>query len=567
MQASDYIIQYRQAFFDSATIERNRLVMRYLLQNAFCPWCCIRFINWTHIGLCAEEPAIVYATVHGLAELPVPTELSSTCLCNGCAGVLPYCTREVFKDRILAFIKGSGFEIEQYLLLLTVPASLTIRDAAILHELFGCGANLPTGALCSGIIPAETLITEPFSPQEFISTYEIIPVKRLAKYILGPYITPRLGVPVSATSFFRCEIVFTVPGVSITLTDSLQRTLNNGKRPRLSRKRREESAPDAIYQTTFSNIYNTRRADHFLIVSDLLNGEFPPRFGKLTTADDISYTLNLNRDPIYIAGRYIKLQRGIPQSGNEEGQDGAADHNAPNTSVAAILAPFFKKTADCVDTIFHAAGREDIDVRMVGTGRPFLIELTQCKNGFTRDWMALARSINNDPETSAYLRLDGPYLYPFEKNGKEIVASLDSGSGEKRKNYRALCWSEQPLTPQLTDRISGIENLEITQSTPIRVLHRRTNMLRKRLIYSISIVKSLDEHFFVIDLSTQAGTYIKEFVNSDLGRTQPSLRSIISETLAIPRTDRVPKCEILQLDVKTVEMEWPPADLLAKSLP
>lgn len=46
---------------------------------------------------------------------------------------------------------------------------------------------------------------------------------------------------------------------------------------------------------------------------------------------------------------------------------------------------------------------------------------------------------------------------------------------------------------------------------------------------------------------TQAGTYIKEFIHSDLGRTQPSLGSLLS-------------CEadILQLDVMSVALDFPP---------
>eukprot|EP00854_Cymbomonas_tetramitiformis_P009377 gene9377-11111_t len=52
-------------------------------------------------------------------------------------------------------------------------------------------------------------------------------------------------------------------------------------------------------------------------------------------------------------------------------------------------------------------------------------------------------------------------------------------------------------------------------------------------------------HYIVIDLETQAGTYIKEFVHGDFGRTAPSIGSLIGcET------------EILQLDVIHVDMEF-----------
>jgi hypothetical protein len=35
----------------------------------------------------------------------------------------------------------------------------------------------------------------------------------------------------------------------------------------------------------------------------------------------------------------------------------------------------------CTQTVFHSAGREDSDVRMLGSGRPFVVELV---NSFVR---------------------------------------------------------------------------------------------------------------------------------------------------------------------------------------
>ena len=43
----------------------------------------------------------------------------------------------------------------------------------------------------------------------------------------------------------------------------------------------------------------------------------------------------------------------------------------------------------------------------------------------------------------------------------------------------------------------------------------------------------------------QAGTYIKEFVHGDFGRTEPSLCSLLDC-----------ECDILQLDVRDVNMKF-----------
>jgi len=81
------------------------------------------------------------------------------------------------------------------------------------------------------------------------------------------------------------------------------------------------------------------------------------------------------------------------------------------------------------------------------------------------------------------------------------------------------------------------EVLEIEQQTPVRVLHRRAQLVRPRSIYSCA-AEYVNPHFFLLDVTTQAGTYVKEFVHGDRGRTQPSVGSILG-------------CEadILQLDV------------------
>jgi tRNA pseudouridine synthase 10 len=51
-------------------------------------------------------------------------------------------------------------------------------------------------------------------------------------------------------------------------------------------------------------------------------------------------------------------------------------------------------------------------------------------------------------------------------------------------------------------------------------------------------------------LETQAGTYIKEFVHGDFGRTTPS----VGQLMGLEPN----QVGILQLDVEAVDLEWPP---------
>jgi tRNA pseudouridine synthase 10 len=88
-----------------------------------------------------------------------------------------------------------------------------------------------------------------------------------------------------------------------------------------------------------------------------------------------------------------------------------------------------------------------------------------------------------------------------------------------------------------------VRELAVDQKTPVRVLHRRSLAVRRKVIHSMRVVKVINDHYLHLNLTTQAGTYIKEFVHGDFGRTKPNLGSILG-------------CEadILQLDVLEVLM-------------
>ena len=57
----------------------------------------------------------------------------------------------------------------------------------------------------------------------------------------------------------------------------------------------------------------------------------------------------------------------------------------------------------------------------------------------------------------------------------------------------------------------------------------------------------IDSHHFQLELSTQAGTYIKEFVHGDFGRTLPNLCKLMGHPV-----------DIIALDVTDIQVEWPP---------
>ncbi|KAL0325952.1 UNVERIFIED_CONTAM: tRNA pseudouridine synthase Pus10 [Sesamum radiatum] len=132
-------------------------------------------------------------------------------------------------------------------------------------------------------------------------------------------------------------------------------------------------------------------------------------------------------------------------------------------------------------------GEASIEVRMLGTGRPFLVEIQN------------ARQVPSDV---------------LVKDMENKINSLES----KFKQYAALVWIPRPLNDDDVQTLASLKDMK----TPIRVLHRRSPLEREKTIHWMRIERIAgSSQYFLLHLCTQAGTYIKEFVHGDLGRTHP----------------------------------------------
>jgi tRNA pseudouridine synthase 10 len=90
---------------------------------------------------------------------------------------------------------------------------------------------------------------------------------------------------------------------------------------------------------------------------------------------------------------------------------------------------------------------------------------------------------------------------------------------------------------------SSLQGSNINQLTPSRVAHRRAEMVREKHIYNCK-VESIENTVAILSLETESGTYIKELVTGDDGRTKPS----ISEIIGSP-------CSVVELDVIAIKGE------------
>eukprot|EP00945_MAST-04E_sp_MAST-4E-sp1_P003800 g3800.t1 len=208
------------------------------------------------------------------------------------------------------------------------------------------------------------------------------------------------------------------------------------------------------------------------------------------------------------------------------------------SSVQELLCDSISESYGCETYKFHSSGREDIDVRMLGAGRPYAIELCspkKCPVRMEPKIPGLERASNENTSD-----VESKLLY-WNRNGDKETLEVDTE--EKKKTYCCVCYTSQPITPVLLrQKLDSKTDMQILQNTPLRVLHRRTVMERPKIIHEMK-TKWLNQRSFMLTLVTSSGTYVKEFVHGDLGRTSPSVGQLLG-------------CEsdILQLDVLHVDV-------------
>uniref|UniRef100_A0A7N5ZXQ1 tRNA pseudouridine synthase Pus10 n=1 Tax=Anabas testudineus TaxID=64144 RepID=A0A7N5ZXQ1_ANATE len=239
---------------------------------------------------------------------------------------------------------------------------------------------------------------------------------------------------------------------------------------------------------------------------------------------------------VFVAGRYNKFCRSLPQTPWVIDGERRMESSVEELIAAPVLSAF---RADGFN--FSSSGREDVDVRTLGNGRPFAMELLNPhKSRLNRvEMKQLQETIN---KSSDKIRVRDLQIVT-----REAMSRMKEGEEEKTKSYTALVWTQKPIQREDITFIDDIKDLTLDQKTPLRVLHRRALAVRQRVIHSMN-ARFVDSHHFYLGLKTQAGTYIKEFVHGDFGRTKPNLCQLLN-------TDT----DILELDVESVDVDWPPA--------
>lgn len=268
------------------------------------------------------------------------------------------------------------------------------------------------------------------------------------------------------------------------------------------------------------------------------------REGRIVAADytrpEIQFLVDIEKDtvelqvnPVVFYGRYRKLVRGIAQTtwtcphcrgkGCEVcGRTG----KLAATSVEELVVPVFLEATGGTRGNLHGAGREDADARMLGRGRPFLLTVEwPRRRNVDLSWVA----------EEVRRRSDGAVeLLDLQPASPELEEKVKAGKFAKR--YWAKISFSQPVSAE--DFKRGVAGLvgEILQRTPERVSHRRADMVRRRRVLSAQ-GRLLSPTEAELEITCEAGLYVKELVSGDQGRTKPSLAELLGVEAEVTALD------------------------------
>ncbi len=234
--------------------------------------------------------------------------------------------------------------------------------------------------------------------------------------------------------------------------------------------------------------------------------------------DYVQNKVELQRNDLFIFGRYKKLVAGLSQSRwicstcDGKGCNSCNQKGKNYESVEERIGDPLKSATGAENYVLHASGREDVDATN-SAGRAFVIEI---KNPQKRNLnlMELTKEIAKSGEVSVET------LTIVNRGFVELVTESHFD-----KAYVAQVEFSKELTKDEIEKIHSIQGKTIIQQTPTRVAHRRADLDRVRKVKEIEVVKHKG-NIASVKIKAEAGTYIKELISGDNGRTQPNISEI-----------------------------------------
>ncbi|KAI9341701.1 hypothetical protein BDR26DRAFT_802174 [Obelidium mucronatum] len=375
----------------------------------------------------------------------------------------------------------------------------------------------------------------------FTLTDAQIEVKDVLRMLINHHFALAAGIPFNPNSAFSVEIGFDHPETEsdFDFMQSIPKCNLDVKRKR----KRDEPGAIRTEGATWNHVLNASLA---LSYQELLDYKFLP-FKPIKSPAVLAEHRFLHSS-LWIAGVYNKYDRTVSNSRMEY-----AGKRLAKESVEELLAKHVDAFFRASGHKFASAGREDVDVLMLGAGRPFFLEVVNPRvlNATQAQITAVQKQIND--ENRGKLKITDLQLV-----GKHDTKPLKDSAATKKKSYTTLVKLSSPVSLSQLEEISKLRDIELKQQTPLRVMISRPDKNRDKVVHELHVKPEnegvLDKEsgetkydLVRVDLTTSAGTYVKEFMHSDEGRTVPSLKELLGVESATVET----------LDVLHVFLDWP----------
>ena len=475
----------------------RELIQTCLAEAGVCPRCCLRFTG-ERFSKCYRD--LGAAT----AETEQSKKTRPNC-CVACLGTLQDHLMVPLLDQVADTINTCGYDAEAFSLTMSLPLCIAIRQHALLVYL---RSKLPASCM------------------DGLRDDQVVAIKQVWKYIYPDMVADKV----------KREHLYEENGFSAEVQaewseDSKELEVMPLICP-------EEYATRAKNIHVYNmGVYSRMGVERSLsgVRDSLFSGHYP--VPPTVPSSSVTVVTKLQRGSFFIGGRYCKYSRELPQTpwliNNVRMRE---------TSVEELLADCINPDIRASEVKFLASGREDVDVRMLGSGRPFALECVNPKRTrFSAEELLHLEQAFNAKNCDIS-------VHQLKIVSKASLKKLKEGEEEKKKFYTALCVTSDPVSREKIQEIEKLKDLSLQQETPIRVLHRRANAVRSKMVHSIKFsTEGLQHNMFKINLLTSAGTYVKEFVHGDFNRTKPNLRTLLGVDT-----------DILALDVMEVQLPWPP---------
>ena len=136
----------------------------------------------------------------------------------------------------------------------------------------------------------------------------------------------------------------------------------------------------------------------------------------------------------------------------------------------------------------------------------------------------------------------------IERNCSEKGVKADLIASLLATNPEPVEFLPLPDEETILNIIDKLEGVNLAQRTPERVAHRRADLVRRRKVIETrnANVETNDSGDISVEftLRCESGTYVKETIHGDDGRTQPSIASLIKA-----------KCTVEWLDVGDIHAD------------